>query len=292
MIKIVLYPIRFMPRKLELFCGRALGLVLRNFNFRTDIVRANLELAYSDDIKKGKMSKHDLCYIERENYIHYGRLILELLHIPFDGLRFAKKNVEVVGYENLEQALNKGKGVFLLSAHTGYWEIMSVMASIYKVPIYIVTKYLRLSLFDKIWVKSRESYGVKLINETNSAREIIRALKNNGAVGFVMDQFMGPPVGIRSSFFGRPAWTMASLAWFVSKTGAAVVPVFNLRNSDGTFTISVGHELEFKKTGSDDGDIIYNTQVYNDVVEMAVRECPQQWLWLHRRWKRVKEDQA
>lgn len=288
---IVLFPVKLLPRKFELFMGKGLGLLLKAFGFRTCIVRSNLRLAYNDDIKKGKMFEPDLAFLERENYIHYGRLIFELLHIPFDGLRFAKKNVKVEGYENIQGALKKGKGVFLLSAHTGYWEIMSVMASIYEMPIYIVTKYLRMKAFDRIWVRSRESYGVKLINETNSAREIIKAIKSNGAVGFVMDQFMGPPAGVRSSFFGRPAWTMASLAWFVSKTGASVVPVFNVRNDDGTFTIKVHKELEFKSTGSTDGDMIYNTQLYNDVVEKAVRECPQQWLWLHRRWKSVKEDQ-
>lgn len=289
-VKIFLYPLRFLPRRVELFKGKILGLILKACGFRTKIVRDNLELAYSGDIKKGKMSTADLLWLERQNYIHYGRLIFELLHIPFDALRFAKKNVKVEGYENIENALKKGKGVFLLSAHTGYWEIMSVMASLYNIPIHIVTKYLRISLFDKIWVKSRQSYGVKLINERNSAREILKTIKNNGAVGFVMDQFMGPPVGIRSSFFAKPAWTMASLAWFVSKTNAAVVPVFNFRNQDGSFTIQVGKELEFQRTGSSDGDIAYNTQLYNDVVESFIREYPDQWLWIHRRWKRVKED--
>ena len=289
-VKGLLFPLRFLPRRLELFKGKLFGLTLKFFGFRTKIVRNNIELAYAEDIKKGKMSKQDLLWIEKQNYIHYGRLIIELLHIPFDALRFAKKNVKVEGYEHVENALKKGKGVFLLSAHTGYWEIMSVMASLYNAPVYIVTKYLRLKLFDKIWVKSRQSYGVKLINETHSAREIIRALKNNGAVGFVTDQFTGPPVGIRSSFFGKPAWTVASLAWFVSRTGAVVVPVFNFRNKDGSFTIRIQKELEFKKTGSADGDIAYNTQIYNDVVESAIRSCPEQWLWIHRRWKRVKED--
>ncbi len=270
-----------MPRRLELFLGRILGLLLRCCSFRTKIVRANLSLAYKDK----EASK-----IEINNYIHYGRLIFELLHIPFDGLRFAKKNVRVEGYEHIERALSKGKGVFLLSAHTGYWEIMSVMAAIYCLPIYIVTKYFRIKLLDRIWVKSRESYGVKLINETKSAREIIKALKNNGAVGFVMDQFMGPPNGVRVNFFSHPAWSMSSLAWFVAHTGASVVPVFNHRNSDGTFTIKVLEEIKFARTGSDDGDIIYNTQIYNDVVEQAIREYPDQWLWIHRRWKRVKED--
>lgn len=291
-VKGILYPIKFFPRRLELLNGKVLGLILKLCGFRTEIVRNNLLSAYNDDIKKGKMSEQDLYWIERQNYIHYGRLIFELLHIPFDALRFAKKNVRVEGYDNLDNALKKGKGVFILSAHTGYWEIMSVMASLYNVPIYIVTKYLRIKFFDKIWVKSRQSYGVKLINETNSAREIIKAIRNNGAVGFVMDQFMGPPVGVRSTFFGKPAWTMASLAWFVSKTGAVVVPVFNVRNNDGSFTIKVAKEVEFKKTGSEDGDIKYNTQIYNDVVEGAIRSCPEQWLWIHRRWKRVKEDDA
>ncbi len=281
LIKILFFPLKFIPRSLELFLGRILGLLLRCCGFRTKIVRSNISLAY-----KGQEAHK----IEVNNYIHYGRLIFELLHIPFDGLRFAKKNVKVEGYEHIEKALSKGKGVFLLSAHTGYWEIMSVMAAIYGLPIYIVTKYFRIKLLDRIWVKSRQSYGVKLINETKSAREIIKTLKNNGAVGFVMDQFMGPPNGVRVNFFSHPAWSMSSLAWFVAHTGASVVPVFNHRNSDGTFTIKVFKEIDFVRTGSDDGDIIYNTQIYNDVVEQAIREYPDQWLWIHRRWKRVKED--
>ncbi|MCX6113371.1 MAG: lysophospholipid acyltransferase family protein, partial [Proteobacteria bacterium] len=228
--------------------------------------------------------------IERDNYSHYGRLVFEILHIPFDAARFAEKNVRVHNFENLRDAMSKKKGVFFLTAHTGYWEIMGIMAMKYKISLNIITKYLRIKFFDDIWVKSRESYGIKLIDEAYSARNVLKAIHSGEVVGMVLDQFMGPPVGEKILFFGKPAWSIVSLAWFVQKTGAAVVPVVNYRRTDGTFDLILYPEIPFEKIGRDDVNIRHNTQLYSNVIEGFVRKCPEQWIWVHRRWKRVKED--
>jgi len=276
----VLY--RFL-RKIELAVGWWFGLLLFAVRFRRRIIEENIRQAYSGvDINVNKLIF--------ANYIHYGRLIMELLHLPFDSKRFAKANVRVHGFEHFEKALKKGKGVFFLSAHTGYWEVMGVVASEYNVPLNVITKYLRIGFLNRIWVKSRERAGIRLINETFSAKEVLKTIAKGGVVGFVLDQFMGPPVGRRIKFFGRPAWTIASLAWFVQRTGACVVPVVNYRSDDGHFDLYISPEVEFQKIGTDEENIVHNTQRYSNIMEDFVKARPEQWLWLHRRWKRVKED--
>ncbi|MEI6092198.1 MAG: lysophospholipid acyltransferase family protein [bacterium] len=290
-LKIIFLPLRFMPRRLELIMGDILGCFLFYvIRFKRTNVRRNLLLAYETELREGKMAMNEIFKIERENYNHYGRLIFELLHIPFDAARFADKNVKVHNFENLKNALSKKKGVFFLTAHTGYWEIMGIMGMRYKLPLNIITKYLRIKFFDDIWVKSRLSYGIKLIDETHSARNVLKAICSGELVGMVLDQFMGPPVGVRVNFFNKPAWTIASLAWFVQKTGAVVVPVVNYRRADGSFDLILYPEIPFEKIGSDDVNIKHNTQRYSDIIEGFVRKCPEQWIWVHRRWKRVKED--
>lgn len=270
-------------RRIELAVGWFFGFLLFVIRFRRRIIEDNIRQAYSGvDI--------DINKLIFANYIHYGRLITELLHMPFDSKRFAKANVRVHGFEHFDKAFKKGKGVFFLSAHTGYWEVMGVVASEYKVPLNIITKYLRVGLLNRIWVKSRERAGIRLINETFSAKEVLKTIGKGGVVGFVLDQFMGPPVGRRIKFFGRPAWTIASLAWFVQRTGASVVPVVNYRAADGHFDLYISPEVEFQKIGTDEENIVHNTQRYSNIMEEFIKAKPEQWLWLHRRWKRVKED--
>lgn len=270
-------------RKLELFFGYLLGTLLFLFRFRYRIIKDNFELAYPGEQKKIKR-------LIFANYIHYGRLFFEILHLPMDASSFAKRNVKVKGYENFEKAFKKGKGVFFLSAHLGYWEVMAVMASEYRVPLHVLTKFLRIKFLDDIWVNSRQKVGIKLINERFSAKEVLKAIKNKEVVGFVLDQFSGPPIGRRLNFFNKPAWTVVSLAWFVEKTGAVVVPVVNYRNNDGSFDLIIEPELDYQKIGGQEENIVHNTQRYNDVVEELIKRKPEQWLWLHKRWKRVRED--
>ncbi|MFH1223788.1 MAG: lysophospholipid acyltransferase family protein [Pseudomonadota bacterium] len=281
----LLLPIRFMPRGLELFLGEMLGLFLYHVvRFKRNIVRKNLLLAY------WSLSFEEIKKLEIENYIHYGRLVFELLHVPFDAVRFAEKNVRVHNIEHLEEALKKGKGVFFLSAHVGFWEIMGVAAMFYKVPLNIITKYMRLKIFDDVWVKSRASYGIKLINEAHSARNVLKAILKGEVVGVVLDQFMGPPVGDKVNFFGRPAWTITSLAWFAQRTQAPVIPVVNYRRSDGSFDLILYPDVGFEKTGTDRENIKRNTQRYSNIIEEFIKKHPEQWIWVHKRWKSVKED--
>jgi Kdo2-lipid IVA lauroyltransferase/acyltransferase len=277
--------VRFMPRKVELRIGDLIGFILRKIiRLRINIVRDNYKAAFPD------ASNEFFKKLEKDNYRHYGRLCMELMHLPFDAARFGMENVEVHGFDNFLEAIKKGKGVFILTSHVGYWEIMSVVAMLYKVPLNVITKYLRIKFLDNLWVKSRLKYGIKLIDENLTARLVIKAIKRGEAVGFVLDQFMGPPVGIKVNFFNRPAWTIASLAWFVEKTDAMVVPVVNYRRQDGKFDLIIKEAVPFKRFAMIEETISYNTQIYSNIIEQFIREKPEQWIWLHRRWKRVKED--
>jgi Kdo2-lipid IVA lauroyltransferase/acyltransferase len=272
-------------RRIELIVGDIIGFILhRVIRLRLNIIRGNYEIAFPD------ATPDFLKKLEKDNYKHYGRLCMELLHLPFDAARFGRKNVVVHGFENFQNAAEKGKGVFILTSHTGYWEIMSVMATLFKVPLNVITKYLRIKILDRLWVKSRLKYGIKLIDENFTARLVMKAIKNKEAVGFVLDQFTGPPIGIKVDFFEKPAWTAASLAWFVAKTDAAVVPVVNYRRPDGKFDLIVKAEIPFKRFDRIEDTIRYNTQEYSKTIEQFIKEKPEQWIWLHRRWKRTSVD--
>lgn len=287
-LKFLFLPVKFFPRRLEMFLGYILGVFLYLLRFRRKIVRKNLLHAYEDELKEGIKSLKDIKRIEFNNYIHYGRLVFEFFHLPFDAKNFAKKNVRVHGYEHIENALKKG-GVFFLSAHVGYWEIMGIVATLYKLPLNVLTKFLRIKILDDIWVRSREQCGIKLIDERFSAINVFKKIQKKEIVGIVLDQHGGLPIGIKVDFFKKPAWTIASFAWLVGKTKGSVIPVTNYRRSDGTFDLYVYPELEFKEFEDKDETIRYNTQLYTNIIEDFIRKCPEQWLWIHRRWKKTVE---
>jgi Kdo2-lipid IVA lauroyltransferase/acyltransferase len=287
-IKILFYPVKFFPRRLEMFLGFLLGLFLYYvIRLRRKIVRKNLLLAFEKDLISGDKNLKDIKSIEFDNYVHYGRLFFELLHLPFDAVNFAKKNVRVHGYENFKKVYEKKQGVFLLTLHIAYWEIMSIVSVLYKVPLNIITKYLRIKILDEIWVKSRTSYGIKLIEESKSGMKVVKALKRGEAVGFILDQYLGPPQGEKYKFFNKNAWTTPSLAWFVLKTGANVVPVSNVRRSDGSFDLFLEPEIKFKEFKDKEESIRENNQIYLNKIEEIIKENPSQWLWLHKRWKNI-----
>lgn len=290
-LEILFLPVKFMPRRLEMGLGYLLGLfiyyVLRR---RRSVVRKNLLLAFEQELARGDMNMKDINRIEIDNYIHIGRFLLEILHIPFDAKRFSEKNVNVYGLGNIEKAHKKKKGVFILTAHIGYWEIMSITGSLLNKNIYVLTKYLRIKFLDNIWVKSRKSYGVKLIKETNSAKDVLKAVKENNIVGYVLDQFTVTGLAVKTKFFNKTAWTSKSLALFAMKTGAAVVPAYTYRNPDGTFDFHIYPELDFVKEETKEKTIQTNTQIYTNTIEEFIRQEPEQWLWMHKRWKSVDDE--
>ena len=197
--------------------------------------------------------------------------------------------VAVVGQENLAFARARGKGVFLLSAHFGSWEIGALVAGLLGEPISPVARPLDNPLLERELDRLRRRFGNRPIAKREAAKELLRAMSRNETVAILVDQNVLPREAVFVPFFGRPAATTPALARIQLKTGAAVVPVFTWPEGDGRYRLQFETPILPEEFG--DGDLDRDERVrratarYMEVTEAAIRRNPAAWLWIHDRWK-------
>jgi Kdo2-lipid IVA lauroyltransferase/acyltransferase len=214
-----------------------------------------------------------------------GRNIFETIHwLKWSGPEIASQVIQGKGWENLDRALARGKGVLVASAHLGNWELMAgCLASRYQVSA--VAQSLYDSRFDEIVTNFREkNLKVSMIKRGMALRGILQALKENRLLIALLDQDTGKD-GVFVPFFGKQAWTQSGIARIAQKTGAALVPVFVLRGANGRFEIHVEKEIKLPRTGDTEKDILETVKRYTEVIENYVKTYPDQWMWMHERWK-------
>jgi len=220
--------------------------------------------------------------------MHFGQMLFEVPHI----LRLSHANLDkYVSFENQEsllKAINKEKGVFILTAHFGNWEMMSaVLALNFAVnnPGAVVVRAIDFLAADLLVRDLRSRFGTKLIPKQRGTRSILRTIRENKVVGILLDQNMDWYEGVFVPFLGLPACTNKGLALMAYKTKTPVVPVFSVREGDGRYRIIIEKEVDLIRTGDKTRDIEDNTAFFNKIIGKYVRQYPDQWFWFHKRWK-------
>lgn len=190
------------------------------------------------------------------------------------------KWIRYEGYEHFEAALRRGKGVLFATGHLGNWELSAYAHALMSQPMSFVVRPLDNPLLDSLATRLRQSSGNTVIGRKDLIRPILRALQANGAVGILADQNVAAGEGVFVDFFGRKACVDAGLARLAARTGAAVIPGFALwSDAEG------GYILKFSPALPIIGDEAVDTQTVQSALEQAIRDYPDQWLWIHRRWK-------
>ena len=184
------------------------------------------------------------------------------------------------GYEHFESALERGKGVLFATAHLGNWELSAFAHALMSQPMHVVVRPLDNSRIDAMVEARRAASGNRIIGKKDFARSILRALKDNEAVGILVDQNSGLEDGVFVDFFGIPACAGASFAKIAAHSGAAVIPGFALWSEQER-----KHILRFYPPIAVTGDTACDTQALHSHLESVIRQYPDQWLWIHRRWK-------
>jgi len=193
-------------------------------------------------------------------------------HIRFDGVR------------HLHAAHRRGQGVLVLTGHLGSWELLADAAGMLGYPINVVYRPFDFEPLDKFFERFRGRSGAQLFSKARSMRKILRSLKKNELVGILLDQNTPRRAGVFVDFFGKPASTNKGLALIAQKTRAPVVPIFLVREAD-TYRMTVGPEIPLIETGDKHRDLLESTRQYNRVLEAMIYRYPEQWFWVHRRWK-------
>lgn len=269
-----------LPRKVFLRLGQALGLLLLKVGFRREVADDNTALAFRF------MDPSQRARFLSDNYREMGVLFLELLGSFYKFDRFVEKNCDVENEEYLRKALAGGKGIFVMSAHLGNWEVLTTAGpEIFSVPVTMVTKELKPVWLHRAVAVTRELMGVKMAVEPRTMPNILRALKKGEIVGFMVDQYAGAPVGARVPFFGKAVGTHTALAALAIRTGAVVLPAIAVRQPNGRYLIRFDPPFETLEGSDLEDSVLKNTAQYARHTENWIKEFPLQWLWIHRRWK-------
>ncbi|HXP23388.1 MAG TPA: lysophospholipid acyltransferase family protein [Candidatus Sulfotelmatobacter sp.] len=190
------------------------------------------------------------------------------------------------GHENFLAGQSRGKGVLYLTGHIGAWELSSFAHALYGFPLHYMARHLDNVPLDTLVNQYRGLSGNKPIFKNASARQVLRVLKEAGTVGILADQNTMPEEGVWVDFFGTPACTTTGIARVALHTDAAVVPGYaywdeNLRK----YRLRFEPPVQLIRTGDTERDILENTQRFAKVIEQIIREHPEQWVWIHARWK-------
>jgi Kdo2-lipid IVA lauroyltransferase/acyltransferase len=279
--------IRWMPRPLAHWTGIGLGLLVHGLHARLRHVGLrNLDLAFPEKSRKEKQK------IVREVFAGLGRQLAEFCLFP----RYTRDNVgRIAGYEgfhNFAAAQARGKGVILLTAHFSGWETSAFAHSLYGHPMNVVVRPLDNPYLDAMVSRYRAMHGNTIVSKQEYARGLLKLLKGGETVGILMDTNMTPPQGAFVDFFGVPACTATGVARVALHTGAAVVPGFCIWDRELLrYKICFEPAVNLVQTGNAEADAIINTAAFNKVIESYARRYPDQWLWVHRRWKTRPEGQ-
>lgn len=204
--------------------------------------------------------------------------------------RYTRKNIERVitreGYENFAAAQARGKGVIFLTGHMSAWELASFSQALYGDPLHFLVRPIDNARVDALVLGYRMLSGNQPIGKNQSARAMLRILREGGTVGILMDQNTALEEGVFVNFFGTPACTSSGLARLALRTDCAVVPVYVFwDDAVKKYHLHFNPGLELIRTGDEESDVRENTARYTRMVEDYARRYPDQWLWVHKRWK-------
>lgn len=195
------------------------------------------------------------------------------------------ERVAIEGKEHFLAAREAGKGVLMLSGHFGNWELMGLMPAVYGYPMAVMARTADNSGIEKELARMRRRFGNKVIPKRAALRESLRTLRVGGIVAILIDQNVAEREGVFVEYFGRPACTTPSLALLALKTDAVVLPGFCVRRDDGTHRVVIEPPVPIVRSDDHARDVVANTQKFTDIIERYVRQYPDHWLWMHRRWK-------
>ncbi len=277
--------INFLPEGFALWLGRQLGrLIFYLDRGHRKVALENLQTALGEE-----KPKRELGTIAKRAFQNLGMMAIEFFRIPKLETEDFKKKVSVEGLEEALRLLEKKKGVLLLIGHFGNWELMGLMSKVIGNPIMVIAKPMKKNRWVDEWItKIRNAAGLEVISNVNASRKVMKALSQNRVVGILIDQRAKRSEGIWADFFGKKAPTTPGLAILAMKTGAPVLPVFMVRNGFQNHRLLIKKPLELIRTGHLKKDVEANTQLFNDTLESMIRQYPDQWFWVHRRWERKK----
>lgn len=267
------------PVSATLWLGRRFGTVAFWVNRRRRLIAyANLKAAFAKE-----KSPRELKIITKRCYQNIVQTFMEVLNLTKVNKRYVDQYVEVVDLDRMRTAVAAGRGTILLTAHFGDWELSSLVSSVKGWPIMVLVREQKMQRLNELLNQLRESNGCRVIRKGMDVKNILRELRKNSIVGILADQDAGKN-GMFVEFFGRPTSCHTGPMEIAKHTGALILPNFNVRSHGPYHRLYLEQYIDFREIAGPD-DIRVSVQAYMRLLESYVRRYPDQWLWLHKRWK-------
>jgi Kdo2-lipid IVA lauroyltransferase/acyltransferase len=278
---LVLMKLRLLPRPVARWAAvswvRILYAALRKLRHTAHV---NLRLAFPEWTEQ---RRHE---VERGMVRSLAWMAVEFARLP----RYTRANIEsyvvLDGHEHFLEAEKRGKGVLVLTGHIGAWELSSYAHALYGHPLHYMARPIDNVRVDALVNRYRCRAGNKPVFKNESARAMLKILKEGGTIGILADQNTQPAEGVFVDFFGKRACTTAGIARVALHTDATVVPGYAAWDENlGKYKLRFEPIVELTRTGDTERDVVENTQRFAKVIEAIVRRYPEQWVWVHARWK-------
>ena len=284
--KVLFFVIRLLPRRVSLFIADLLGrlgfVLLKKYR---DIAISNLDEVFSGDHQKNLKIARDVF----RNLAKNGADWIKLTSLSKKGI--ADLVSEASGFENVDKALAKGKGVIVLGSHFGNWELLLVYFIVKGYKGAAVGRRIYFHKYDKFINKMRNRFGTHTIYRDESPKKILKVLKEGYVLGIIADQDVKSLEGVFVDYFGKSAYTPTAPVKLGMATGASIIPGFMIRKEDDTYKLILEEPIEMVPGEDKEEDVKRFTQAWTAVLEKNVRKYPGQWVWLHKRWKTKNEEQ-
>jgi len=255
--------------------------------FRKQVVLKNMRQVFAEFL-----SDQDITKLAKSFYSHVAISLKENILMRFMSMQQIKDKAEVKGAEYMYELVdNEIKGAIIITGHFGNWEFAPIAGILnfkeFQGRFYFVRKLIATKWVEKILFRRYYQAGLNVIPKKNSLDQVCNALETNNAVVFVMDQHASIKAkdGIMVDFFGKPAGTFRSPAMIARHTEVPVLACRSYRRQDGKHILEFFKRLPWIKADSSREEIALNTLKYNEILEQFVLEYPEQWLWMHKRWK-------
>jgi KDO2-lipid IV(A) lauroyltransferase len=271
----------WLPKRVARWLGNVLGdvgfiLDRRHRNIALD----NLTLALGDELNPRQRWE-----MAKAVYRHLGQILFEVGWSLTASAAELDRHIHIDGLEHYRAAFDKGKGVLAITGHLGNWELLSIVADRARIPINVLYRPLDFMPLNLFFEKLRGRFGARLIPTSHAMIRIARALKKKEVVAILMDQSADWYDGVWVDFFGHRTCTNKGMALIALKSRAPVLPAFLYREENG-FRAVFGPEIPLVVTGDKTKDVEANTLNYSKAIEKGIRRHPEQWFWVHRRWKK------
>ena len=280
LVRFFFYLVRLVPRNISLFIAGLMGKAsFRMFGKLRDTAVDNLDQSFAGKHEANVRTAEGVFVSLAKSWADWTKMT------SFSGEQIRGLVSEVQGMENLEKALEKGKGVIGLGSHFGNWELLLIYLSTQGYKGAVVGRRICFHKYDKFITGLRSRFGTPVIYRDESPKKMLRVLKDGGILGILADQDVKSVDGVFVDFFGRAAYTPTAPVKLSLATGAPIVPGFMIRKPDNSYKMVWEKSVEFTPGKDKAEDVLRYTQAWTRVLESYIRKYPDQWVWIHRRWK-------